>query len=234
MIIQNFNRVEKKYIIDYDVYLRFMEDLKKHMHIDEYANSDICNIYFDTREYSIINRSLEKPVYKEKLRLRSYGVPTLDDDVFFEIKKKFKGIVYKRRISLKLKEFYSYFVEGVKPELVSKIDNQIFNEIDYFLKSHKIENMTYLSYSRESYVYDDQPDFRVTFDTNVMSRTDNVGLENGIYGNCVLGEEKRIMEVKTLGAMPLWFVGLLSKYKIKPCSFSKYGEAYKMMKEREK
>ena len=67
---------------------------------DEYGESTICNIYYDTADYRLIRAPLEKPAYKEKLRLRSYGVTGPGGEVFLELKKKYKGIVYKRRITL--------------------------------------------------------------------------------------------------------------------------------------
>ena len=227
-MIQNFNRVEKKYIIDKKTYKAFINELSQYMYIDKYSKTTICNIYFDTDDYAIIRHSLDKPSYKEKLRVRSYGTPKIGEKVFVEIKKKFNGVVYKRRIRLPLDDFYHYFYNNKELTFKSNVDKQIFNEIDYFIKKYKVDKETYISYVREAYIFDKDPNFRVTFDTAITYRTDDTKLESGSYGKRIM-DDNYIMEVKTLGAMPLWFVRLLSKYEIYPNSFSKYGEVYKKM-----
>lgn len=93
-----FNRIEKKYLLPETLYLELMDQLKHYMTIDCYGLHTICNIYYDTPDHLLIRRSIEKPKYKEKLRLRSYGVPSLDSKVFLEIKKKYKKVVNKRRL----------------------------------------------------------------------------------------------------------------------------------------
>ena len=104
-----FNRVEKKYLLNEEQYHNLIILINEYMDHDKFYKSTICNIYFDTDDYELVRTSIEKPIYKEKLRLRSYNVPSLDDEVFFEIKKKYNSIVNKRRITLSLKDYYKNF-----------------------------------------------------------------------------------------------------------------------------
>lgn len=222
MDINVFRRVEKKYLITEEQYKLLLEKAKDYIEIDTYDYSTICNIYFDTDDYMLVNRSIEKPIYKEKIRLRGYGIPKLNSKVFLEIKKKYKGIVGKRRVSISLKEFYLYLETGKYP----KCDKQIMSEIDYCFKLYDLKPKVFLAYDRHSYKGIENPDFRLTFDQNIRSRTTNLYMENGDDGNLLLQNKEYIMEVKTLNSFPLWFVDILSSLKIYPTSFSKYGNIY--------
>lgn len=223
MDINVFKRVEKKYLLSEDLYKKLFEKINNYITVDTYDFSTICNIYFDTDDYLLVNRSIEKPIYKEKVRLRSYGVPKKNSKVFLEIKKKYKGVVGKRRVSAPLKEFYTYFDTGKYPN----VDTQIMNEINYCFKFYNLKPKVFLAYDRYSYKGKDDSNFRITFDKNIRSRTDNLYLENGDNGMLLLDKNCYIMEVKTLGAYPLWFAQILSELNIYPTSFSKYGNVYK-------
>ena len=223
MDINVFKRVEKKYLLSEDLYQKLFEKMNNYITVDTYDFSTICNIYFDTDDYLLVNRSIEKPIYKEKVRLRSYGVPKKNSKVFLEIKKKYKGVVGKRRVSAPLKEFYKYFNTGKYPN----VDTQIMNEINYCFKFYNLKPKVFLAYDRYSYKGKDDSNFRITFDKNIRSRTDNLYLEKGDNGMLLLDKNCYIMEVKTLGAYPLWFVQILSELNIYPTSFSKYGNVYK-------
>ena len=223
MDINVFKRVEKKYLLSEDLYQKLFEKINNYITVDTYDFSTICNIYFDTDDYLLVNRSIEKPIYKEKVRLRSYGVPKKNSKVFLEIKKKYKGVVGKRRVSAPLKEFYTYFDTCKYPN----VDTQIMNEINYCFKFYNLKPKVFLAYDRYSYQGKDDSNFRITFDKNIRSRTDNLYLENGDNGMLLLDKNCYIMEVKTLGAYPLWFARILSELNIYPTSFSKYGNVYK-------
>ena len=223
MAIQTvFKRYEIKYLITEEQCEKLKKLFTEYMTGDEYGNSTIRNIYFDTPSYLLIRNSVEKPVYKEKLRLRSYGVTTPDSTVFLEVKKKFKGVVYKRRLRLKEKEALDYILDGVKLP-----DSQIFREIDYFVSYYKeLIPRVVISYEREAFYSKYDSTFRVTFDKNVLYRQDDLSLESGVYGKRILPEGKVLMEVKTAYAIPLWLTSFLSENKIYKTSFSKYGTAY--------
>ena len=218
-----FNRYEKKYLMPEPVYLALRQRLAPYMQADQYGLHTICNIYYDTPDYDLIRRSIEKPVYKEKLRLRSYGVPTPDSTVFLEIKKKYDKVVNKRRIPLTLREAYAYLDQGIRPPQ----EGQILREIDFFLQRYPLQRSLYLAYDRIALFQKENPDFRVTFDQNIRSRQMDMGLEKGDSGTLLLPEGYRLMESKIMGATPLWFTRILSELQIYPVSFSKYGNIYK-------
>lgn len=216
-----FKRVEKKYIISKEQYKKIKELIKNQMIEDEHGKSTICNIYFDTEQYELIRHSITKPVYKDKIRLRSYNIPKLENYVFLEVKRKYKDVVSKRRIQMQLKDFYEYIRNSNSIE-----ETQIKKELDYYFKYYKLEPKMFLSYYRRAYYDKDNRDFRLTFDSNVIAREYDLNIEKGNYGTNILEKDKYIMEVKTLGAMPIWFVYILNQLKVCPCGFSKYGEAY--------
>ncbi len=217
-----FQRVEKKYMISKSAYLEFLNRILPYIKPDEYGPVNICNIYYDTDNFDLIRTSIGKPLYKEKLRLRSYGIPNENDTVFLEIKKKCNGIVYKRRIDMKEAEAEEYMNNGKKPESY----NQILNEIDYFIKYYKPEPKLFLAYDRIAYSGKYDSDLRITFDSNIRSREYDLDLKKGDYGELLLEEDYYLMEIKASDSMPLWLARTLSDMKIFPTSFSKYGKVY--------
>ena len=216
-----FRRVEKKYIITKEQYESFKDAIKSHMVEDEHGKSKICNIYFDTEQFDLIRHSITKPFYKDKVRLRSYNIPTLESTVYLEIKRKCEGVVSKRRIEMTLKEFYEYINNKNKGN-----GSQIQKELDYYFKHYKLIPTMFLSYDRVAYYGKDDKEFRITFDNNILARDYDLKIEYDSLSTNIFEEDKYIMEIKTLGAIPLWCVKLLSEAKISPCGFSKYGEAY--------
>ena len=217
-----FKRYEMKYLISTEQLEKIKEAFKEHMIADEHGKSTICSLYYDTPDYRLIRHSLEKPVYKEKLRLRSYGVANGNTHVFVELKKKYKSVVYKRRIGLSEKDALRYLATRESP-----VQNQITREIDYALDFYKgLAPSMLLTYNREAYYAKENHEFRVTFDTNILWRDYDLSLEKGIYGTPILKPDQVLMEVKTADSIPLWMVKLLSEHHIYKTSFSKYGTAY--------
>lgn len=221
-----FKRVEEKYLLTKEQYNKLFKNIDKYIEKDKYYETTICNIYFDNDNNDLIIDSMEKPIYKHKVRLRSYNIPKIDDDVFLEIKFKYKSIVGKRRIKLKLKEFNDYINKGIYD-----VDNQIMKEIDYLFKLYNLNKSYYIAYDRKSYREKNNSNLRITIDTNLRSRRDNLSLELGDKGDKYFDNEMYIMEIKTLGAIPLWLVNNLSTLGIYPISFSKYGSIYMKNKE---
>ena len=221
--IETFRRVEQKYLLSKEKYDELMNLISYHLKKDNYYKSKICNIYFDTNNYDLIINSLEKSNYKEKVRLRSYNTPTLNDNVFFEIKSKLDGVVYKRRVTIKLNDFYQY----LNGNDILTSNQQIMKELDYTLKKYKLVPKYYIAYDRTSYYDKDDYNFRITFDENIRSRNIDLKLEYGDAGKLFFKEKKYIMELKSIGALPLWFTSILSELEIFPNSFSKYGNIYK-------
>ena len=226
-----FNRIEKKYILPKDIYLELRERMKDRFEEDEYGLSTICNIYYDTSDKELIRKSIDKPLYKEKLRIRSYGVPNRESKVFVEIKKKYNKVVNKRRIALKLPDAYNLVENLSIPEFDDYQNRQIVSEIEFFLKQYNLEKSIYLAYDRIA-MRCLVEDFRVTFDTNIRSRYTDMELEKGDTGNYLLPMDYYLMETKVMGATPLWFSKIMSDLSIYPTSFSKYGNFYRRSIER--
>ncbi len=229
MAQETFKRYEKKYVISQTQYENFMSDLREYIVEDRYASYTICNIYYDTPCYELIQKSITKPFYKEKLRLRSYGAAKEDGAVFLEIKKKSDGIVYKRRKQMPLSVAKEYVQGGAKPEN----GGQIGQELDWFLRCYQIVPKVYIAYDREAYVGKEDDRLRVTFDRSIRYREDRLDLAEDTQGILLLPEEQLVMEIKIPDSFPFWLARLLSKHKIYPTSFSKYGTYYKqkMLKE---
>ena len=216
-----FRRVEEKYFLSKEQAYNLFKEINTYIEKDEYYKSNILNIYFDNNNDEILIRSGDKPIYKDKIRLRSYSTPALEDDVFLEIKSKYNGVTGKRRIRMKLSDFYNYINNN-------EIKNtQIMNEIDYLFKYYDLKPSYFVGYDRLSYKGKDNEGLRITLDSNLRSRTNNLNLEQGDYGELFFNDDRLIMEIKTLDSMPLWLTSTLSKLKIYPISFSKVGEIYK-------
>lgn len=225
-----FKRYEMKYMLSKKQYIELQEVMKKYMIADEHGKNTICSLYFDTPNYLMIRRSLEKPMYKEKLRLRSYGVAKADSTVFVELKKKYDSVVYKRRIGMKEEEAERYLFRQEKI-----YDTQITREIDYCMKSYEqLQPSILLTYEREAYYGKDDHEFRMTFDQNILWRDYDLSLCKGIYGRAVLPQNQVLLEVKTADAIPMWLVKFMSERKIYKTSFSKYGTAYRTILEEKK
>lgn len=218
-----FKRYEKKYLLNRKQYESLLQGLQPYMQLDQYGLHTICNIYYDTDQFDLIRTSIEKPPYKEKLRLRSYGVPAEGGKVFLEIKKKWKGVVYKRRIAMTLEEAENYLEKGK----ALPGDGQIEREIDYFVQFYNPKPKMYIAYDREAYFGKEDNALRITFDRNIRSREEDLQLELGDAGKLLLDREYRLMEIKVSGAFPMWLAHILSELEIYPTSFSKYGNIYK-------
>ncbi|GHU45686.1 molecular chaperone [Clostridia bacterium] len=231
MAIEVFNRKENKYLITDDVFARFQSELSEYMTTDAH-NTDgkpyqICNIYYDTDDNYLIRQSLSKPLYKEKLRLRSYGVPDRNGRVFIEIKKKFRGKVNKRRSAVSLESAYDFLESGLISEIQPHMNEQVLKETAIMLSQYSLAPKVYISYDRQAYFSKEDSGLRLSVDFNIRTRRTDLRLESGIYGDAILKDGQKIMEIKTTGSFPLWLVDLLSKHQIYPVSFSKYGTEYR-------
>lgn len=231
MATEVFNRYEHKYLLDEEAYKKVIEVMDAHMELDKHnighSPYTIANIYFDTEDDYLIRHSLGKPEYKEKLRLRAYGVPNETTKVYLEIKKKFNGIVNKRRTTLRLKEAYDFVRTGSAPRKRDYMNAQVVKEISYFLTCYDLSPKVYLAYDRIAYFEKGNPDLRISFDQNIRSRRCDVALEDGDYGKQLLSEGVYLMEIKTSTAKPLWLSNMLTELNIKRSSFSKYGTEFK-------
>lgn len=233
MAIEVFNRHELKYMIDMNMFKKVQERLSDYMELDAHNKEQpyytIANIYYDTEDNQLIQKSISKPAYKEKLRVRSYGVPDLDETAYVEIKKKVNGVVNKRRSSMTVEETYKFLETGKAPDYKPHMNKQVLREIEFFLTQYQLKPAVYLAYDRRAFFGDGNRDLRVSFDTNIRTRRDDLRLEVGDHGRLLLEEGKVLMEIKTGHSIPLWLTRLLSDYQIYPSSFSKYGKEYVQM-----
>lgn len=240
MAIQNvFNRIELKYLLTAagkEMLLKLMEDK---MVPDEHGKATVRNIYYDTETFLLIRRSIEKPKYKEKLRVRSYECSGPNDKVFVELKKKCKNTVFKRRIFIPRGKAESFLAgrdlaaDEFERADAKPADRQIAKEITYFRNMYEsLKPVVYLSYDREAFFGREDKGFRITFDKNIMYRTNHLSLAEETGGFKLISDDQSLMEVKLSGGMPLWLARFLSDKQIFKASFSKYGAAYKDMVKR--
>ena len=229
MTYQNtFQRYELKYLLNPSQKAAVLEAMAPYMKRDAYGRTTIRSVYFDTDTFRLIRRSLEHPAYKEKLRLRSYQQAGPKDPVFVELKKKYKSVVYKRRLSLPEEQVLTCFQQ----DLPLPVHSQIGEEIAYFRRYYgSLAPKVFLSYQREAYYALDGGDFRVTFDQEILFRTQDLSLACDVYGSPLLEEGETLMELKTSGGIPLWMSHTLNRHRIFKTSFSKYGSAYRILSE---
>ncbi len=223
-----FKRYETKYLLTHEQYTAVLEGMASYMKPDAHPRYSLSNVYYDTERFDLIRASLEKPIYKEKLRMRSYGVPGSRDKVFVEIKKKYDGVVYKRRVTMELQEALRYLCGASRGD-----GSQISREIDWFLHVWNPKPAAYIGYDREAWAGIRDKELRITFDTNLRGRDWALDLRDGDFGELLLPPDRILMELKFTDAAPLWLSRLLSENGIFPVSFSKYGTYYKHLMGRE-
>ena len=225
-----FKRIEKKYLLSEAQQEALLQRIGAHLKPDEYGRSTVLSLYLDTPDRRIIRTSIEAVDYKEKLRLRSYGTAGADSTVFLELKKKFGGVVYKRRAAMTLAEAERYLRTGIKP-----FESQIMSELDWAMRLYgRPKGAMLIACEREAWFDEAHPDLRLTFDRNIRCRENELRLNRGSAGSTLLPKNTVLLEIKTAGAMPLWLADALDAEGILPGSFSKYGEAYLRTLEKKK
>lgn len=217
-----FRRYEKKYLLSLQQYKQLKMMMGHYMKVDDFGTHTIANIYYDTEDYALVRTSIEKPLYKEKLRVRSYGIPQKEEGVFVEIKKKYKGVVYKRRAQMPLEAADAFLVGNVCDNNTS----QILQEIEWFKNRYHPVPKVLIAYERTAYYSTQEDDIRITFDQNIRFREHDLDLSKGHYGKPLVHSGKILMEIKIPGVMPLWLSQMLAHLEIYPTSFSKYGNCY--------
>lgn len=222
-----FRRYELKYLLTRSQTEGILRAMEPHMRLDCYGRTVIRNLYYDTDTFRLARRSLEHPVYKEKLRLRSYQPAGPEDPVFLELKKKYDSVVYKRRLTLPAGEAMTCFRE----DRLLPVRSQIAEEINYFRTYYAtLAPRVFLCYQREAFYCPENGEFRVTFDENILFRQCDLTLDSRIYGTPLLEEGRTLMEIKTSGGMPLWMSQALNGQKLFKTLFSKYGSAYERIR----
>ena len=217
-----FERVESKYVLTRKQYEELMKRIGNRLVENMFPHSEITSIYFDTDDYRIIRTSLEKPAYKEKLRLRSYGIKNSQTPVFMEIKKKYGGVTYKRRQDMTYNESRNYVLFDKMP-----CQSQIMKEIDYLKnRDSQLNPKVLITYSRDSWDGRNDSDLRITFDSDIRFSLKNLQLTNTEPEHRLTDDNTVVMEIKTITAMPLWLTTVLDEMSIYPANFSKYGQIY--------
>ena len=215
-----FKRVELKYRLTREQYHAVRALIDRRLSPDAFGETTVQSLYYDTPDYRLARASIERPTYKEKLRARCYGLNDGDKDVFLEMKRKYDGVVYKRRIACKQRD-----CTGAADALSGQ--TQIDRELRYFWDYYgSLAPRILILYDRAAF-FDPQGDLRVTFDRNVRYRTEQLDFHTSLEGIPLLADGEVLMELKSGTAFPLWLCGALSANGITKSSFSKYGEAYK-------
>lgn len=218
-----FRRYELKFMLTRAQKQALLEIMEPCMSLDRFGRTTIQNLYYDTDSFRLVRRSLERPEYKEKLRVRSYGTVQEGGAVFVELKKKYDHVVYKRRLSLPENAAMAW----LSGDADAAPEGQIAREIDYFRGFYRdLEPQVFLSYEREAYFERGGGDFRVTFDDNILARRTSLSLKTSAWGTPLLPPGMVLMELKTPGGIPLWMTRFLTENRIYKTSFSKYGTAY--------
>jgi hypothetical protein len=221
-----FQRHEMKYLLTASQQKEIIPLLEPYMMPDPYGRSVIRNLYYDTDNYRLARSSIEHPTYKEKLRIRSYGPPKLDSLIFVELKKKYRSVVFKRRIAMK----EAQALQWLSREQDFPDKTQIVKEIDYFMDYYKsLKPSIFLSYERTAYLSRFESDLRITFDDTILANKNQLSLHGPIKGISFLPQDMVLMEIKSAWGMPLWLTTVLSAFQLYKTSFSKYGIAYQTL-----
>ena len=215
-------RCELKYRMDRAQTDFLLRRLAGHMQADRFGLTTIASLYYDTPDRRLIRASLERPAFKEKLRLRSYGPADADSPVFLELKRKAEGIVYKRRVRTTVPQA-ERFMAGESDDCAGgQINRELVRFRDFY---GTLEPACLILYDRTAY-FEPGGDLRLTVDAAPRYRTEALDLTLPPEGIPLLPEGEAILELKVQDAVPLWLAAILSEGRIRKTSFSKYGEAY--------
>ena len=215
-------RTEKKYLLDEKILNGILGSVAPYMHRGEYGAETVSSIYYDNDDYELIQKSVEKPVFKEKFRIRTYGLPSGNDTVFAEIKRKYDGQVYKRRVAAPMERMKQFLEKGTPLE-----DSiQIQNEILWMIKRYGLKPKVWIASDRTEYVSNDDSQLRITFDRNLRFRKDHLDLGYSLEGTPFGTDGLVVMEIKSALGLPRWLLDAIEKNGAKPGSFSKIGRCF--------
>jgi len=217
----SFKRYEKKYMVTNQQAKAVIAALSTRMIPDVYGTYWVQNLYFDNENWDVIRKSMDKPLYKEKLRLRCYGKPNESGNFFVELKKKYNGVVYKRRIALPITA-----LTELLPQVKAKNDQQIARELAFYLESNRVKSRMYIAFLRTAFAGVGEEWLRVTFDTDIVYRQHDLEFVDPERGQPILPEGYQLMEIKTHTSIPLWLSKVLSENAIYRTSYSKYGTCF--------
>ncbi len=226
MVQLTFKRYEIKYLLTSEQKNRLRILMDRYMVPDEWGPSTVCNVYYDTPSRLLVRRSAEHPDYKEKVRVRSYGIAKPDAPLFVELKKKYDGVVYKRRCTMDVQRATDLLAGKGDPQ------TQIERELDFTCKRYGgLEPAFFIAYDREAFYARDDHEFRMTFDRRIRTRNTDLRLDLTDEADQYLDDDLTLLEVKAGGAIPLWLVKFFSAEGIRKVSFSKVGMAWQRVME---
>jgi len=217
-----FLRYEKKFLITYEQAANLQQIIASRVMPDKYATYWVQNLYLDTDNWDVICASIEKPFFKEKMRLRGYGVPAADGFILLEIKRKYDGVGYKRRVSLPASAINRH---GLSTALQEN-NTQIAKELAYYLNTTQVSEKMFISYNRTAFTGIEDESLRITFDADIKYRSDELHFQNPGEGRSILPSDVMLLEIKTHTNFPLWLTQSLSEFEIYVTSFSKYGRCF--------
>lgn len=234
MDVSTFKRYEIKYFLLKEKAEELVLRLYPHMVLDPHCPGGesyrISSIYFDTDDRYFIRHSMSRPLYKEKFRMRSYGGQKSDCDmVFLEIKRKFDRIVSKRRAILTLKQAEEFVNKSVRPEVSGYMNNQVVDEMAFFLGTYRVRPSAYIGYNRVAFSGKHDLGLRVTFDTDIVARRNELTLRSPSNGERLIDERKALMEIKFSYSVPIWLSSLLSEFDLFRRGYSKYGNEHELL-----
>ncbi|MBO7376211.1 MAG: polyphosphate polymerase domain-containing protein [Clostridia bacterium] len=217
-------RFELKYIITREQEDYFRQAIGGRMLPDRFGKTSIQSLYYDTPEYRLISASIENPLFKEKIRLRSYGIATDDSPVFLELKRKAYGIVYKRRVESTIPLVNKFFAKDGDICAGGQINSELVYFRDYY---RDLAPACLIIYDRTAF-FEPDGELRLTIDSCPRYRTDDMDIRHPVDGIPLLDPGCSVLEIKVQESMPLWLTEILSRGRIYKTSFSKVGAAYKM------
>lgn len=226
-----FKRIETKFIITQELFDQLQEQFAPYMEADAYAYSSITNIYFDNPDFQMIQDATNKLNGREKIRMRTYASqPDAQSEAFLEIKKKENEVGYKYRVTSTAEKVLNFVQTGQMDEPLA--DQNVSREMNILLERYgQIQPKMHIAYSRYSMkgINDDQ--IRITFDSNLRFRHQDVHLGTSALDQSLVEAGEMIMEIKVPGDYPDWLAEILDGHGLVNQSFSKYGVAYKKSQE---
>lgn len=236
-----FKRFELKYLLTRAEYAALRSAILPRMAYDKYGDPEgkynIVSLYYESSDKRIYYETMNKLRFRQKLRLRVYDQADLSSNAFIEVKQKFKNVVNKRRSIIPLGEAYDILSHPYNEQSIANAqasNPQILREALHFKGLYHLQPAVVVSYDRQAFsgTADSEKDLRVTFDYNIMCRSDNLGLENGPKGYPIIDYDTVILEVKVSNSVPFWLARILSELEFVKQGFSKYCTSIDLLEEK--
>lgn len=226
-----FKRHELKFLLSRKEHDSLRKAILPYMDYDKYGNSEgeynIVSLYYESFDKRIYYETVNKLRFRQKLRLRVYDNATLSSPSFIELKQKFKNVVNKRRTLIPLEDAYNILSEPYNRDVIHHkyaSNPQILKEALHFKEFYNLEPSIVVSYDRQAFsgIAENEKDLRVTFDYNLMCRSEDLELENGPEGFHFVDTDTVILEVKVSNSVPFWLARILSDFNFTKQGFSKF------------